>query len=184
MQTNYTQSETSLIAACIKGDRKSQKALYSQYSPKFFSICLKYTKNQMDAEDVLQEGFVKLFKNLDKFKGEGSFEGWMRRIFVNCAIENLRRRRFDTSDCDLFENTILDKQPNALDNLYKKDILKTTNTLSTGYKTVFHLYAVEGLSHQEIAKQLGITESTSKSQFCRAKVILRSMVPGRQHATV
>jgi RNA polymerase sigma factor (sigma-70 family) len=184
MQTNHTQSESALIAACIKGDRKSQKALYTLYSPKFFSICLKYTKNQMDAEDVLQEGFVKLFKNLDKFKGEGSFEGWMRRIFVNCAIENLRRRKFETSDSELFENSISDRQPTALDNLYKKDLLKTSNTLSNGYKTVFHLYAVEGYSHQEIAKQLGITESTSKSQFCRAKVILRSIVSDRQSANV
>ena len=182
MSTNYTPTESSLIAACLKGDRKSQKALYTQYSPKFFSICLKYTKNQMDAEDVLQEGFIKLFKNLDKFKGEGSFEGWMRRIFVNCAIENLRRRKLETSDCDLFENTISDRQPTALDNLYKKDILKTSDTLSNGYKTVFHLYAVEGYSHQEIAQQLGITESTSKSQFCRAKVILRTKVSDRRFA--
>ncbi len=88
----------------------------------------------------------------------------------------------ETKDCEVFENAIPDKQPNALDNLYKKDLLNTSNRLSNGYKTVFHLYAVEGFSHQEIARQLGITESTSKSQFCRAKALLRTVVQDRKSA--
>jgi RNA polymerase sigma factor (sigma-70 family) len=180
MNTNFTQTEATLIENCLKGDRKSQKALYELHAPKLFTVCLKYLKNEMDAEDVLQESFVKLFNNLHKYKGEGSFEGWMRRIFVNTAIEHLRRKKLETRDCGYFENTLLDKRPSALDNLYNKDLLKTSKNLSNGYQTVFHLYAIEGYTHQEIAKQLGITESTSKSQFCRARAMLRSFIQGRR----
>lgn len=179
MNTNFTHTEASLIENCLTGDRKSQKALYELYAPKLFPVCLRYTKNQMDAEDVLQDGFIKLFNNLHKFKGEGSFDGWVRRIFVNTAIEHLRRKKLETRDCEFFENTILDKEPGALDNLYNKDLLKTSENLSRGYQTVFHLYAIEGFSHQEIAKKLGITESTSKSQFCRARALLKTILQGQ-----
>lgn len=130
----------------------------------------------MDAEDVLQEGFVKVFNNLHKFKGEGSFEGWMRRIFVNTAIEYLRSKRLATIGSEYVENILKDKQPSGLENLYNKDLIEHTRTLSSGYKTVFQMYAVEGYSHKEIASTLGITESTSKSQFSRAKAALRTMV--------
>ncbi|HEX8460752.1 MAG TPA: sigma-70 family RNA polymerase sigma factor [Segetibacter sp.] len=178
MNSNSTQPEAFLIERCLNGDRKYQKALYELYAPKLFTICLRYTKNQMDAEDVLQEGFVKVFKHLSKFTGEGSFDGWVRRIFVNTAIEHLRRKKMQTMDCEIFENSINDKEPSALENLYKKDLIKTTGNLSKGYQTVFNLYAIEGFSHQQIAAKLGITESTSKSQFSRAKAILRTMVKG------
>ncbi len=176
MSANITKTEELLISDCLKGDRKAQKSLYEFYSPKLYSICFRYTKNEMDAEDVLQDGFVKLFNNLHKFKGEGSFEGWIRRIFVNTAIEHLRRKKLNTTGSEYFENTLCDNQPSALDNLYSKDLIKSAKTLSRGYQTVFHLYAVEGYSHQEIAKKLGITESTSKSQFSRAKALLRTIV--------
>ena len=150
--------------------------MYEHFSGKMFSICLRYSKSQMDAEDILQDGFVKLFNNLNRFRGEGSFEGWVRRIFVNTAIEHIRRKSVNTSVGEGLENSVADKRQNALDNLYEKDILKTTKTLSEGYRTVFNLYAVEGYSHKEIASQLGITESTSKSQFSRAKALLRNMM--------
>ena len=176
MNTISTQTEASLIRNCINGDRKQQKALYDLYSPKLFAVCLRYTHNQMDAEDVLQEGFVKLFNNLEKFKAEGSFEGWMRRIFVNTAIEYLRSKKINTIGCEFVENTLQDKQPNGLENLYNQDLLKTTATLSYGYHTVFDLYVNQGYSHKEIAERLGITESTSKSQFSRAKALLRNLV--------
>lgn len=182
MNTYSTQTEASLIASCLNGDRKSQKALYELYAPKQYSICFQYTKNAMDAEDVLQDGFIKLFSNLHKFKGEGSFEGWMRRIFVNTAIEHLRRKKYETKDCESFGNTILDKEPSALDILYKKDLLKSSQNLSRGYRTVFDLYAVQGFSHQQIAQQLGISESTSKSQFSRAKALLRTVIQERKSA--
>lgn len=176
MNETFTLTENRLLENCIAGNRKSQKDLYDLYSPKMFSVCLRYSKNQMDAEDILQDGFVKLFNNLHRFRGEGSFDGWVRRIFVNTAIEHIRRKNLNTTGGEGLENTIADKHRNALDNLYEKDIIKTANTLSDGYRTVFNLYAVEGYSHKEIAAQLGITESTSKSQFSRAKAILRNML--------
>ncbi|MCW3115292.1 MAG: sigma-70 family polymerase sigma factor [Segetibacter sp.] len=168
--------EGQLIENCIKGERKSQKALYDMYSSKMYSICLKYSKNQMDAEDILQEGFVKLFNNLQRFRGEGSFDGWVRRIFVNTAIEHIRRKSLNTTVGEGLENSVADKQQNALDKLYEKDIINSSLTLSDGYRTVFNLYAIDGYSHKEIASKLGITESTSKSQFSRAKAILRNII--------
>lgn len=178
MNNNFTQSENYLIENCINGDRKSQKAMYDQFSGKMFAICLRYSKNQMDAEDILQDGFVKLFNNLHRFRGEGSFEGWVRRIFVNTAIEHIRRKNVNTMVGEGLENSVVDTQKTPLDNLYEKDVLRTTRTLSDGYKTVFNLYAVEGYSHKEIADKLGITESTSKSQFSRAKALLRTIITG------
>jgi RNA polymerase sigma-70 factor (ECF subfamily) len=176
MNTTSTNSETFLIENCINGNRKSQKELYDMFSGKMFYICLRYAKNQMDAEDILQDGFVKLFNNLHKFRGEGSFEGWVRRIFVNTAIEHLRRKKMNVADVEGLENSVVSPNGNALDNIYEKDLMSITRTLSDGYRTVFHLYAVEGYSHKEIADKLGITESTSKSQYSRAKAILRDML--------
>lgn len=167
-----------LIVECIKGKRNSQKALYDLYAEKMFPICLRYSKNRMDAEDILQEGFIKLFTNLQKFRGEGSFEGWVRRIFVNTAIEHLRKAERTVSGTDELSNYI-DTHATALDSLFEKDLVKVVDTMSTGYRTVFHLYAIEGHSHKDIARHLNITESTSKSQFSRAKAILRNMLSGR-----
>lgn len=180
MNNNLTLSESHLIENCINGDRKSQKGMYDKFSGKMFAICLRYSKNQMDAEDILQEGFVKLFNNLNRFRGEGSFEGWVRRIFVNTAIEHIRRKNMNTAVGEGLENSIADKRQSALDNLYEKDLIKTSRTLSDGYRTVFNMYAVEGYSHKEIAGQLGITESTSKSQFSRAKALLRTIITGTE----
>ena len=179
MTATFPLLENQLIENCIKGERKSQKALYDLYSQKMYAICIRYSKNQMDAEDILQEAFVKLFNNLHKFRGDGSFDGWVRRIFVNTAIEHIRRKNLNTSVGEGLENTVADKRHNALDNLYEKDLIKTSRTLSDGYRTVFTLYAVEGYSHKEIASQLGITESTSKSQFSRAKAILRNIIQNK-----
>ena len=167
------------IELCISGDRQSQKSLYDYYSAKMFAVCLRYAKNQMDAEDILQDAFIKLFNNLNRFRGEGSFDGWVRRIFVNTAIEHIRKNKVSSTDINEgIENIVVDMHKNALDNLFEKDLMKTAANLSDGYKTVFSLYAVEGYSHKEIAHKLGITESTSKSQFSRAKAILRSLLQG------
>ncbi len=179
MNLTFTLSENRLIENCISGDRKSQKELYNKFSAKMFAICLRYAKSQMDAEDILQEGFIKLFNNLHRFRGEGSFDGWVRRIFVNTAIEHIRRKNLNTSVGEGLENSIRDKHTTALDNLFEKDLIRSANTLSDGYRTVFNLYAVEGYSHKEIAQQLGITESTSKSQFSRAKALLRVLIAGK-----
>ncbi|TDH28007.1 sigma-70 family RNA polymerase sigma factor [Segetibacter sp. 3557_3] len=186
MNANYTTSNVTLsltqnrlIEDCIAGKRKSQKEMYDLFSSKMFAICLRYAKNQMDAEDILQEAFVKLFNNLDKFRGEGSFDGWVRRIFVNTAIEHIRKRSLNTVVSEGLENSIADKYTTPLDNMFQKDLVKKANALSDGYRTVFTLYAIEGYSHKEIAGCLGITESTSKSQYSRAKALLRSVLTDR-----
>jgi RNA polymerase sigma-70 factor (ECF subfamily) len=178
MNITFTLTENCLIENCIRGDRKSQRDLYETYSAKMFAVCLRYAKNQMDAEDILQEGFVKLFSNLHRFRGEGSFDGWVRRIFVNTAIEHIRRKNLTANSGEVMES-IQDTHKSALDSLYEKDLIRNTNTLSDGYRTVFTMYAVDGYSHKQIAKELGITESTSKSQFSRAKAILRNMLTSK-----
>jgi RNA polymerase sigma factor (sigma-70 family) len=167
------------LEQCILGCRQSQKALYDYYSAKMFAVCLRYSKNQMDAEDIMQDAFVKLFNNLARFRGEGSFDGWVRRIFVNTAIEFIRKNKIASSEIgEGIEGSVACESKDALDNLFEKDLLRSANNLSDGYKTVFSMYAVDGYSHKEIADRLGITESTSKSQFSRAKAILRNILQG------
>lgn len=153
-----------------------QEELYSRFSPRMYAVCLRYAGNSEEAEDILQEGFIKVFKKMDSFRSEGSFEGWMRRIFVNTAIEHFRRKRYLMPVTEKEENSIEGKYPSVLDDLGAKDILALVQELSPGYRTVFNMYVVEGYTHREIADMLGISEGTSKSQLSRAKAILQDMV--------
>lgn len=179
METNFTPIDFSLIKLCISGNRKSQKKLYDYLSPKMFPVCLKFFKTTADAEDVLQEGFVKMFNNLSNYRGEGSFEGWVRRIFVNTAIQHYRSLKPAGMCANDYEELLPSYEPSALDHLFEKDVIGVSNELSNGYRTVFKLYAVEGYSHKEISALLGITESTSKSQYMRAKASIREMIGKR-----
>jgi RNA polymerase sigma-70 factor (ECF subfamily) len=160
----------------MEGDRRMQEELYRRFSPRMYAVCLRYAGNAEEAEDILQEGFIKIFKKLDSFRGEGSFEGWVRRIFVNTAIEHFRRKRYLQPVTEKEENTLEGKSLSALDDLAEKDILALVQQLSPGYRTVFNMYVVEGYTHKEIGDMLGISEGTSKSQLSRAKVILQDMV--------
>lgn len=175
-QSNYIPSEADLIQGCIEEDRPMQELLYKKFSPKMYGVCLRYAGNTEDANDILQEGFIKVFKNLNKFRGEGSFEGWIRRIFVNTAIEQFRKKVKLYNVTEVQENTIKDTELDALDVLATKDIINIINELSPGYKTVFNMHVIEGYSHKEIADLLGITEGTSKSQLARAKGVLKKMI--------
>lgn len=141
-----------------------------------YGICLRYTDNIDDAQDVLQEGFIKVFRNLSKFRREGSFEGWLRRIFVNTSIEHYRKRKYLTRVTNSHDEQIEDDDINVLHKLAAKDILAIINELSPGYKTVFNLYVIEGYTHKEIAEMLGINEGTSKSQLARAKSVLKKIL--------
>lgn len=140
---------------------------------------MRYANNADDAQDLLQEGFIKVFRNLEKFRAEGSFEGWVRRVFVNTSIEHFRRKHTLTSITEKEENVIEDADITALDNLAEKDIINLIQELSPGYRTVFNMYVVEGYSHKEIGNILGISEGTSKSQLARAKAILQKKVQER-----
>jgi RNA polymerase sigma-70 factor (ECF subfamily) len=175
-ERNQNIRESDLLIGCIEGNRKMQEELYNRFSPRMYAVCLRYAGNAEEAEDILQEGFIKIFKKLDSFRSEGSFEGWVRRIFVNTAIEHFRRKRYLTPVTEKEENTIEGKYISVLDELAEKDILALVQELSPGYRTVFNMYVVEGYTHKEIADMLGISEGTSKSQLSRAKVILQDMV--------
>lgn len=175
-ERNQIIPESDLINGCLKGNRRMQEELYRRYSPKMYAVCLRYASNAEEAQDILQEGFIKVFKKMDSFRGDGSFEGWMRRVFVNTAIEHFRRRRYLMPVTEREENTIEGKYTSALDDLGAKDIMALVQELSPGYRTVFNMYVVEGYTHKEIGDILGISEGTSKSQLSRAKVILQDMV--------
>ena len=150
-----------------------QELLYKKFNGKMYGVCMRYSGNTEDANDLLQEGFIKIFKNIEKFRGEGSFEGWMRRIFVNTSIEHFRKKVKLYNVSEVQENTIEDTDLTILDTLAEKDIIVLVNELSPGYKTVFNMHVIEGYSHKEIADILGITEGTSKSQLARAKGVLK-----------
>lgn len=154
-----------------------QEELYRRFAPKMYAVCLRYANNADDAQDLLQEGFIKVFRNLHRFRAEGSFEGWVRRVFVNTSIEHFRKKSAQLSSVsEKEENTIEDADISALDTLAEKDIINIVQELSPGYRTVFNLYVVEGYSHKEIGEMLGISEGTSKSQLARAKSILQKKV--------
>lgn len=167
--------EQQLIQLCKQQDRKAQKELYERYSPKMFGVCRRYIKDEMGAEDVLVEGFFKVFSKLDTFNSMGSFEGWIRRIMVNECLMKLRKKHnFNIT----LETGVHDKADdiNVEDRLAEQDILSLLEKLPTGYRTVFNLYVIEGYKHREIAEILSISVNTSKSQLILAKKRLKTLV--------
>jgi RNA polymerase sigma-70 factor (ECF subfamily) len=176
MLSNQLISDSDLIKGCLDGDRRTQKMLYDRFSPKMYAVCLRYMANADDAQDILQEGFIKVYKNLERYRGDGSFEGWVRRIFVNTAIEQLRKKKLDIGLTEKEEETIEYKTVTAPDKISEKDLLNIVQELSPGYRTVFNLYVVEGFGHKEIAEMMNISEGTSKSQLARARIILQEKI--------
>lgn len=173
----YRAKEEDLIRGCRKGDRHAQQQLFDAYASRMLGICYRYVKDRMHAEDVLVMAFTKVFDRIGQFKGEGSFEGWVRRITVNEALTWLRRSRVMT----LMETDLehADRQPDYVHlstHLETEDLLKIIDKLPPGYRIVFNLYAIDGYSHKEIAEELGITENTSKSQLSRARVHLQKLL--------
>jgi RNA polymerase sigma-70 factor (ECF subfamily) len=173
-------SEQHLIAGCIQGDKKMQEQFYRTFAPRMFSICLRYANDYYQAEDMMQEGFIRAFSNLHKFRNEGSFEGWMKRIFVNTAIEGYRKNQVTNNMLEVGEMKNDLVQQDDFHHLSADDLIKMVQRLSPGYRTVFNLYAIEGYSHQEIAEMLGINIGTSKSQLARARYLLQKMVLNSQ----
>lgn len=169
--------ETQLINGCRKGDRLAQKELYETYSRKMMGVCLRYVNDRETARDLLQDGFVKVFTSMDSYSGAGSFEGWMRKIFVNCALEYLRKSDVLRESTDL-DNTAELIQPDSsvISSMSAAELMTLVHELPTGFRTVFNLFAIEGYSHKEISEMLNITESTSRSQFTRAKQMLQKRI--------
>jgi RNA polymerase sigma-70 factor (ECF subfamily) len=174
-------NEQELINACINGDAKAQKRLYDQYSKIMYGICLRYSYTREEAKDILQDGFIKVFTKMSQFGNTGSFEGWMKRVFVNAALQHYREHKkfMNESDVSIANNTA---QPaNIIENISRDEILNAMNELAIGYRTVMNLYVIEGYNHAEIAEMLGISEGTSKSQLSRARVLLQQLLAQKTH---
>lgn len=166
--------ENTLIQECIDGNPITQKKLFEKFAPKMMFVCKRYCKDQNDAEDVFQEGFIKIFGSLDKYKSEGSFEGWMRRIFVNTCLDFLRKQKQLGNNASLDDFAYkLEDQSFSNKTLEAEDLLRMIERLPKGYRAVFNLFAIEGYSHREIAEMLGVSEETSKSQYFRARAYLK-----------
>ncbi|MBE9667047.1 RNA polymerase sigma factor [Mucilaginibacter boryungensis] len=166
-----------LISRSKAGDGKAQELLYKQFAGKMLAVCMRYATDRMEAEDMLQNGFIKMFQKLADYRGEGSFEGWVRRIMVHSSIEYYRKHHKMMQVVDIEESGYEQSvNPLAAENLDAKDLMALIQQLSPGYRMVFNLYALEGYSHREIAKIAGITEGASKSQLSRARSILKEQI--------
>ncbi|MCU0326592.1 MAG: sigma-70 family RNA polymerase sigma factor [Spirosomaceae bacterium] len=165
-------SEYDLAKALQKQDPKAQTRLYEKYSSKMLAVCMRYVGDRMEAEDVMIEGFMRIFDKIGQFNFQGSFEGWIRRIMVNEALMYVRSRKVMEVDLE-YATEEIDESSFSTD-VEAEDLMKIINALPTGYRTVFNLYAIEGYSHAEIAEMLGISEGTSKSQLSRARVMLQT----------
>ena len=165
-----------LIEACKKGDRVAQKNLYDIFSKKMYMVCLRYTKSQQEAEDVLQESFIKIFKNLNGYRGDSRFSYWVKRIVINTALNSQRKKLYMYPMVDIDEVKNVTGSNKALADFSLEELLKLIRELPTGCQTVFNLFAIEGYSHKEIAEMLEVSEGTSKSQFARARKLLQEKI--------
>ena len=170
-------AELRTIELCKKGDRTAQKALFDLLAPRMYPVCIRYVGDREVAQDILQDGFVTLFSRLDSFKGEGSFDGWARRIFINTALMYLRKKDALKMSDELENARHLSSDiADQMDNIGYKELMKLVTSLPPGFRTVFNLFAIEGYSHREISQMLNITESTSRSQYVRARQILQKRI--------
>lgn len=167
-----------IIKGCLAGNRRDQELLYRRHASKLYAVCLQYSGNDEEARDILQEGFIRIFENLIHYKYEGSFEGWMRRIIVNTALEKYRSRHnlYRVDDIDLIPEPDADPDNEDYSGLEAVDLLDIIRELPPKYRMVFNLYAIEGYAHKEISQMMNISEGTSKSNLSRARMILQKKV--------
>ncbi|HEY4196380.1 MAG TPA: RNA polymerase sigma factor, partial [Mucilaginibacter sp.] len=158
---------------CLQNDRKQQELLYKTLAPKMMAVCMRYANDRDEAQDILQEGFIKMFNNVHKYRGDGNLEGWIRRIMVHTAISRYRKLKPMVLVEDMSENPVHAAATQNANNLELKDLLKLIQQLPQVYRSVFNLYAVEGYSHQEIGNTLGISELLSRTTLYRARNILK-----------
>ncbi len=168
--------EKELVTRCCKGERAAQRELYERFAGKMLVVSMRYSKTKDDAEDVLQEAFVKIFNNLDNFRQESSLGYWIKRIVINTALNYHRKHVYLYPHLDIEERHDLGSDDIAIENYYYKDLLKLLQALPKGCQAIFSLYAIEGYKHKEIAEMLEISEGTSKSQYARAKLLLKDMI--------
>jgi RNA polymerase sigma factor (sigma-70 family) len=172
----YGPHENDLIEGCRRGDRKAQELLYQRYASRMYGVCLRYTRDPMEAEDIVVVAFTRAFSRIDQFRGDGSFEGWLRRITVNEALGVLRKNRTMGIETDLDSADREVDYSYLNDHLEAEDLIHIIEQLPPGYRVVFNMYAIDGYSHKEIADALGISENTSKSQLSRARALLQKLL--------
>ena len=166
-----------MLAGCIRNNAAAQEALYNRFSPRMLGVCYRFAKNREDAEDMLQEGFIKVFTQIHQYRNEGALEGWIRRIIVHTCINILKKNKKFSESVDIIHaNSIHIKEEVIPSIMQAKQVVECIRSLPIGYRTVLNLYAIEGYSHKEIAGMLDIEESTSRSQYTRAKAMLEDIL--------
>ena len=165
-----------LIKGCISGDGNCQKQLYNLYAPKMFTVALRYARHRMEAEDILQDSFIKIFRNLGQLRSDASVEYWIRRIVINTAIKTITKTRNQKELIGIEPNYDRAVEPGVIEYLSEQELLGYIAMLPDGYRIVFNMYVVEGYSHKEIGEELGIQESTSRSQLVKARRFLNSKI--------
>lgn len=170
-------NEAELIAGCLKGSRRHQRELYDRYSGRMMGICMRYAASEAEAEDILQEGFVTVFRKIASYKGTGELGAWIRKVFVNAALMNYRRNKKHRLQADLADVEYMQEgNDDVFQQMSAADLMRMVQRLPLGCRMVFNLYAIEGYNHREIAEKLGVSAGTSKSQFSRARMLLRKMI--------
>jgi RNA polymerase sigma-70 factor (ECF subfamily) len=170
-------SEKDLIIRCLSNDQQAHEDFYKRFAPKMYGVCMRFAKNQMEADDILQEGFIKVFTNLKSFRNEGSLEGWVRKTIVNTAINLYKKNIKHLKDTGLDQAEVVQNfDQNSLDKISVQELLNIIRDLPPGYRVVFNLNVIEGYSHKEISQLLDISENTSKSQLSRARLALQKKI--------
>ncbi len=179
-------TEEELIRGCIREQATCQKEVFNRYASRMLGVCHRYARNAADAEDILQDAFIKVFDKIQQFKAEGSFEGWIRRIVVNTALKKYALRRYEKEvvGYELKDNNEEGMEPSAYAHLSQKDILDLVSQLPDGYRLIFNLYVIEGFQHEEIADMLGIQPGTSRSQLVKARSMLQKQIIQLQKVAV
>ncbi|MEJ8817855.1 RNA polymerase sigma factor [Lacibacter sp. H407] len=170
-------SEEAILQGCLKNQPAAQQELYSKYSPKMLSVCYRFARNREDAEDMLQEGFIRVFTQIHQFQSKGSFEGWIRRIIVHTCINHLKKHKKFNDSVDIAQAHTLHVREDSVPSIIQaKQVVECIRMLPIGYRTVLNLFAIDGYTHREIAGMLDIEESTSRSQYTRAKAMLEQIL--------
>ena len=170
-------TEELMLAGCIRNNATAQEALYNRFSPRMLGVCYRFAKNREDAEDMLQEGFIKVFTQIHQYRNEGALEGWIRRIIVHTCINILKKNKKFSDSVDIIHASSVHVKEEMIPSIMQaKQVVECIRTLPIGYRTVLNLYAIEGYSHKEIGDLMGISEGTSKSQLARARYLLQKMI--------
>jgi len=172
-------NETELLEACVKQDRRAQRALYELYSPQMLTLCIRYIGDRERAKDIMHDGFITVFEKLGSYNASGSFEGWLRRIFVNTALMSLRKGdvlKYSEELSGIEREITVDDT--VLGNISSKELIRLISSMPVGFRTVFNMYAIEGYSHREIAREMKISEGSSRSQLSRARCWLQERIEG------